>query len=283
VPGGSYEFHTDQWATLYAKRIDEMIAALKSKDVPIVWVGLPAIRGTKATSDMSYLDELYRERAEKAGIIYVDIWDGFVDDQERYAVQGPDFEGQVRRLRTADGVHFTKAGAVKLASYVDRELRRVMSTHVAPVALPAPESAPKCGAADARPDVGPVLPLSSGGGEHGDLLGAGDHPSQTTSDPIATKVLSRGDVLAAPAGRADDFSWPRPSAGASTTPDIAPQPTALSPAAPSKKADEAKKPADVGKDNKNKPGKESRVSKSRRSTNADLDDAPVPPAPVGSR
>jgi hypothetical protein len=42
VPGGSYEFHTDPWATLYAKGIDDMIAALKSKGVPIVWVGLPA-------------------------------------------------------------------------------------------------------------------------------------------------------------------------------------------------------------------------------------------------
>ena len=124
VPGSSYDFHTEQWATLYAKRIDEMIAALKSKGVPVIWVGSPAIRGTKSTSDMSYLDELYRERAAKAGIVYVDVWDGFVDDQGRYAVQGPDFEGQTRRLRTADGVHFTKAGAVKLASYVDRELRR---------------------------------------------------------------------------------------------------------------------------------------------------------------
>jgi uncharacterized protein len=93
---GPYDFHTDQWAALYTKRIDAMIAALKSKGVPVIWVGLPAIRGTKATGDMSYLDELYRERAERAGIIYVDIWDGFVD-----------------RLRTADGVYFTKAGAVK--------------------------------------------------------------------------------------------------------------------------------------------------------------------------
>ena len=117
-----------------------MIAALKSKGVPMLWVGLPAIHGTKSTSDMGYLDELYRERAEKAGIIYVDIWDGFVDEQGRYAVQGPDFEGQIRRLRTGDGVHFTKAGAVKLASYVDRDLRRVMSSHVTPVALPGPEA-----------------------------------------------------------------------------------------------------------------------------------------------
>ncbi len=137
--GGSYDFHTDKWAEIYAKRIDEMIAVLKSKGVPVIWVGLPAIRGTKSTGDMAYLDELYRERAEKAGIIYVDIWDGFVDEQGRYAVQGPDFEGQIRRLRSGDGVHFTKAGAVKLASYVDRDLRRILSSHVMPVALPGPE------------------------------------------------------------------------------------------------------------------------------------------------
>jgi hypothetical protein len=114
APGGSYDFQTDQWAALYAKRIDAMIAALKSNGVPIIWVGLPAMRGTKSTRDIGYLDELYRERAEKAGIVYVDVWDGFVDDQGRYAIQGPDFEGQTRRLRAADGVHFTKAGAVKL-------------------------------------------------------------------------------------------------------------------------------------------------------------------------
>src|SRR5499427_2454275 len=118
VPSGPYDFHTDQWAALYVKRVDAMIAALKSKGVPVIWVGLPAIRGTKASSDMSYLDELYRERAERAGIIYVDIWEGFVDEDGDFAMQGPDFEGQIRRLRTADGVYFTKAGAVKIASYV---------------------------------------------------------------------------------------------------------------------------------------------------------------------
>jgi len=80
VPGGTYDFYTDQWARLYGKRIDDMIAALKSTGVPIVWVGLPAIRGTKSTSDLCYLDGLYREHAEKAGIVYTDVWDGFVDD-----------------------------------------------------------------------------------------------------------------------------------------------------------------------------------------------------------
>ena len=197
-------------------------------------------------------------------------------------MQGPDFEGQIRRLRAADGVHFTKAGAMKLASYVDRELRRVMSTHVAPVALPAPEAAPKSGTVGARPDVGPVLPLSANEAESGDLAGAGGRNNQALSDPTAIKVLNRGDQLPAPAGRADDFSWPRPGASASAAPEIAPEPAVLAPAAKSDK-----KPADSDKDAKSKSGKESAkdsgLTRQRRPANGDLDGAPIPPAPVGSR
>ncbi len=285
VPGHSYDFHTDQWAELYVKRIDAMIAALKSKGVPVLWVGLPALRGPKSTSDMAYLDELYRERAERAGISYVDIWDGFTDDQGRYAVDGPDFEGQIRRLRTADGVHFTKAGAVKLASYVDQELRRVMSNHIAPVALP--EQAVPIKPGTAHPDVGPVLPLTVSSSNNdggtaagtGGLLGAGSDPAPLASDPLAQKVLDRGAPIAAVAGRADDFSWPRPQAPA----DFAPQPVSLSPAAPAKKGaaahDDAKKPADAKKDAKKKPERDSDAAKDRHSPRATLDGAPIPPAP----
>jgi hypothetical protein len=287
APGGSYDFHTDQWAAVYGKRVDEMIAALKTKGVPIIWVGLPAVRGTKSTSDVSYLDELYREHAEKAGITYVDIWDGFVDEQGRFAVQGPDFEGQTRRLRTGDGVHFTKAGAVKLASYVDRELRRALSSHVVPVALPGPESSPaKPSVSGLRPDVGPVVPLAAGGGEGGDLLGASGRPAQSMTDPIAAKVLSRGDPITAPAGRADDFSWPRSDANAA--PDLTPEPVALTPAGPAKKGppgkNDAKKSdakADAKADAKNKPMPDAAPLKPHRSPSASLDGAPRPPAAVG--
>ena len=220
-PGGNYEFHTDKWAELYSKRIDDMIAALKTKAVPIVWVGLPAIRGAKSTSDMSYLDGLYRARAEKAGINYVDIWDGFVDEQGLYTQQGPDFEGQTRRLRTYDGVYFTKAGAEKLGHYVEHELRRVLMSHVLPVALPGPEEqSPAKGAALGRPAIGPVVPLSANsGGEGGELLGAASHPTEQESDPLATRVLKGGDAIAAPHSRADDFSWPRADTSGSDAAD----------------------------------------------------------------
>jgi len=279
--GGLYEFHTDQWAELYVKRVDEMIAALKAKGVPVLWVGLPALRGTKSTSDIAYLDELYRERTERAGIFYFDILDGFVDDQGRYAVEGPDFQGQIRRLRAADGVHFTKAGAVKLASYVDQELRRVMSSHVVPVALPTETAPAKPGTP--RPDIGPVLPLTASSGEGGDLLGAGSRPPPMESDPLASKVLGRGDPIQALPGRADDFSWPRSAVDNANVAPVAPQPASLSPAAAKSGAavnDEAKKPVEAKKDEKKKPAIDSGAPKLRPSPRAELDGAPRPPKPV---
>jgi lysophospholipase L1-like esterase len=284
--GSSFDFHTDKWAEIYGKRIDEMINALKAKGVPILWVGVPAIRGTKSTSDMAYLDEIYRERAEKAGIAYVDIWDGFVDDQGRYTVQGPDFEGQTRKLRTPDGVYFTKAGAVKLASYADQELRRIISNRATPVALPGPDAIPKPAVAvGTHPDVGPVVPLAASGGESGSNLLGGDRPAQLTStDPVAAKVLTRGDAIAAPAGRADDFTWPRRGPDANATADTGPLPGPDQPApapGPKKGADTKKQPDTKAADSKTKPAPDQGAAKPRRAPSASLDGAPRPPRDVG--
>ena len=76
---------------------------------------------------MLFLDSLYRDAAGKAGITYVDVWDGFVDEAGRFLQKGPDFEGQIRQLRSYDGVYFTKAGARKLAHYVEREITRLLA------------------------------------------------------------------------------------------------------------------------------------------------------------
>src|SRR5215204_6707571 len=185
----TFEFHTEKWETAYIKRIDATIAALKSGGVPVLWVGLPAQRGSKATSDSAYLNELFRQRAEKAGIVYVDVWDGFVDEGGRFTAQGPDFEGQTRRLRSGDGLYFTKAGARKLAHYVDREIQRTNNRAI-PVALPAPEPrsrAPQPKGPAERPLAGPVVPLTTLSGEGDELLGGG-RPAQVP-DPIASRVL----------------------------------------------------------------------------------------------
>ncbi len=229
-PSISYEFRSDQWAQAYKKRIDEMITALKSKGVPVLWVGLPAIRGPRATADISYLDDLYHAEADKLGITYVDIWDGFVDEEGRYTVQGPDFEGQTRRLRTGDGVHFTKFGALKLAHLVDQDLSRIIANPTAPVAVSTPQATAPAKTGTGRPTVGPVLPLTASGGggqmisggEAGSLLGAGGNTAPLAAeDPTVKSALVNGDPLAAPPDRADNFAWPQGDAAASVSPPAA--------------------------------------------------------------
>ena len=127
-------------------------------------LGRPAVDPRPASRPPTrvYLNDLYRARAESAGVIYIDVWDGFVDETGRFTTYGPDFEGQMRRLRSGDGVYFTKAGARKLAHYVERESRRYMSNRAVPVALPVGPvgPAPATAKSTVRPLAGPVVPLT---------------------------------------------------------------------------------------------------------------------------
>jgi hypothetical protein len=231
-PNGVYEFREERWVELYTKKIEEMIGILKSKGVPVLWVGLPAVRGVKQTADMLFLDALYRDVAGKAGITYVDVWDGFVDEAGRFLQKGPDFEGQIRQLRSYDGVYFTKPGARKLAHYVEREVTRLLASRSGPIALPTEPATPDANAEPGkpapRPLAGPILPLVASSVGTDQLLGGpGTRPAAV--DALAARTLVKGEPLAAPAGRADDFAWPRREIGreqakgetpvASTAPD----------------------------------------------------------------
>jgi uncharacterized protein len=242
-PTGFYEFRSDRWVELYSKKIEEMIGILKSRGVPVLWVGLPAVRGPKATADTLFLDSLYRDAAGKAGITYVDVWDGFVDEAGRFLQQGPDFEGQIRRLRSLDGVYFTRPGARKLAHYVEREITRLLATRSTPFTLPSEPATPDANALPGqpapRPLAGPILPLVASSVGTDQLLGGpGSRPAAV--DALAARTLVKGEPLAPPAGRADDFAWPRREVGREQakgeTPvaTVSPNGTIAAPAAPLK-------------------------------------------------
>jgi hypothetical protein len=242
-PNGLYEFREERWVELYSKKIEEMIGVMKSKGVPVLWVGLPAVRGAKATADMLFLDSLYRDAAGKAGITYVDVWDGFVDEAGRFLQQGPDFEGQIRRLRSYDGVYFTRPGARKLAHYVEREITRLLAGRSAPIALPTEPATPDANALPGqpapRPLAGPILPLVASSVGTDQLLGGpGSRPAAV--DALAARTLVKGEPLAPPAGRADDFVWPRrevgreQAKGEAPVASVSPDGTAAAPATPPK-------------------------------------------------
>ena len=77
------------------------------------------MRTDRFNAQVVKLNELYKERAEKAGAQYIDIWDAFADDDGQYDAYGPDVDGQNVKLRGADGIHFTKAGWRKVAQFLE--------------------------------------------------------------------------------------------------------------------------------------------------------------------
>lgn len=275
---GAHEFRSPKWVELYTKKIEEMNGILKAKGVPVLWVGLPAIRGQRSTADMLFLNALYREGASKSGIPYVDVWDGFVDESGRFLPQGADVEGQTRRLRAADGVYFTKAGARKLAHYVEREIHRVLATKAVPVALPSEPGTPdinvRPGGPAPRPIAGPIVPLVASSVGTDELLGgAGTRPAAV--DALAARTLVKGEPLAAPAGRADDFAWPRREIGA-LDPAVA---NAPEPASPGVDGDGVAKPRQpAAKAARPRPSAPPPGLEPRRG-----DGAPRPPGSVGTR
>ena len=213
-----HEFRSEKWGELYARRVDEMIGVLKAKGVPVFWVGLPSVRGSRATSDDG-LSQRHLSRPRREGRHHLCRRVGRLRRRRRQLQQlrRRTSKGQTRRLRAGDGVHFTRAGARKLAHYVEREIRRVMLARATPLATPLPQEpepeakAPPAAAAPGlppRPIASPVMSLTAPRGA-GDALLGGAPARSAGADSVATRVLVKGEAIEAPAGRADDFAWPR--------------------------------------------------------------------------
>jgi uncharacterized protein len=210
APTVAQAFRSKEWGEAYGKEVDEAISQLKGRAVPIFWVGLPPARNIRA-ADLSLLNAIYREHAQRAGIGFIDIWDAFLDEDGDFAMRGPDVNGQERRLRAADGLHFTEAGARKLALFVEREVNRVVLHAPSPAAAaPAPASKPAAEKPQERPIAGPVMPLTRAQETVQELLGASKDGRNAPGYASSRNGIGPGTPRAA-RGRADDFSWPGPA------------------------------------------------------------------------
>jgi hypothetical protein len=115
---------SEGWREVYGQRVEAFIKKLRAANIAVYWVGLPIMRSPGQNADAEALNDVYREKAFINGAKFIETWNGFTDEAGRYSAYGPDMTGQVKRLRADDGVHFTMRGYLKLAHYVERELRR---------------------------------------------------------------------------------------------------------------------------------------------------------------
>ena len=122
--GTWHKVGTEAWREVYGKRVEDFIKQLRAAKIATYWVGLPIMRSPGQTEDAEVLNEVFREKAFINGAKFVDVWNGFADEGGRFSPYGPDLDGQARRMRADDGMHFTMRGNVKLAHYVEKDLRK---------------------------------------------------------------------------------------------------------------------------------------------------------------
>lgn len=115
---------SEGWNKVYRQRVEALAAQFRAKNIPLIWVGQPVMRNARLSDAMFAYNQLYRDAVTRAGGVYIDIWEAFIDDRNRLSLFGPDINGQIVKLRTGDGVHFTPAGARKLAHFTETALRR---------------------------------------------------------------------------------------------------------------------------------------------------------------
>ena len=220
VDGQAEKVRTDAWNKEYVARIDRFVQAVTARKVPLFWVGGPPFRFKSMSADILAFNEFYRTAMEKAGGIFIDIWDGFVDENGAFVLSGSDINGQTVRLRNSDGINFTRDGKRKLAFYVERQIRQMFGDIASPqLTALAPESYSTMRLPPLQSEVEIVrfdpIPLDDPALDGGiTLLGDIDAPPiEPPSNPLQAKSLRNRlveDGIPPPAqpGRANDFEWP---------------------------------------------------------------------------
>lgn len=209
------KFRTDLWTAEYRKRVSTLAALTRKDELPVFWVGMPPFQSSAMTADMVTFNGFYREEVEKAGGEFIDIWDGFVDEDGKFVLTGSDINGQQVRLRGSDGINLTKAGKRKLAFYVEKDIRKLLGDAAATDSdMPAADglkdlvvTAPLANEDIVKtPPIGLTDPELDGATA---LLGASPLEKGTGRSP-RDLLVEKGEIVAAPPGRVDDFRLAKP-------------------------------------------------------------------------
>jgi hypothetical protein len=203
---------SEAWTKEYTARAGTFAKAVSNMRTPLVWMGAPAFKLSKMNSDMLALNEIFRSVTTETSGEFVDVWDGFVDENGAFVTTGPDINGQPVRLRQGDGINFTAAGKRKLAFYTEKPLKKILGEVGSVDAATLPSAALNGAAAEKRHpgEIDRTVPVSltdpvlDGGGE---LMGLQVTLKSTAVSP-GERLMVDGIAPAAAPGRADDFSWP---------------------------------------------------------------------------
>jgi hypothetical protein len=114
--GRVLERFTPEWLQEYRKRVAGTMDLLQGDNRITFWVGMPIMDPTAGVAGQDMLNHIYWDEAEsRPWIVFVDSWPYFADENGNYQQRLPAADGSVQGMRQADGVHWSKWGADRIA------------------------------------------------------------------------------------------------------------------------------------------------------------------------
>jgi hypothetical protein len=129
---------SEKFDKTYGARVARIVKALRDAKINVLWLGDPAVKDADYTADMQMLNQVMEPAAEKEGAQFVSLWDLSVGDDGTYNAYGKALDGQTKRLRADDGVHFTPTGYDLIAARLDPILKTLTANQPTAAATPAP-------------------------------------------------------------------------------------------------------------------------------------------------
>jgi len=117
--GQQLEPDTPEWLAVYHELVGEAMDVLLTGTTRVYWVGLPIMRDDRFTQRVIGFNTVYEEEAaERPGVVYVNIFDLFKDENGQYSTYLRTESGNLLEMRMEDGAHFTWNGAYRLSGLV---------------------------------------------------------------------------------------------------------------------------------------------------------------------
>ena len=135
--GDIHRFGTDGWKAAYGRRIDDLVALLRGRDVAVYWVGLPRMKRDSFDGQMMLINGVVEARMRALAVPYIQTVGLTSNGDGDYEAYLPTAGGRRVLMRAGDGIHMSMAGYLRMSAPVAAMIRRDSGLDRVPAPGPA--------------------------------------------------------------------------------------------------------------------------------------------------
>lgn len=123
MDGQVHQFGTEGWKAAYARRVDNLVALLRSRGVAVYWVGLPKMKKASFDGRMTLINDVVEARMKALGVPYIETTALTSNAEGEYEAYLSGADGRRQLMRANDGIHMSMAGYLRMSAPVAERLK----------------------------------------------------------------------------------------------------------------------------------------------------------------